>query len=258
MYELLNYELAGTYAETLSGLRVADIVDYADIHYTIAKNTHVVDENGKNIKHLKGSYELALNEIYDSWVATGILDGLWSTEEIGRKVANGGYGATKAMVVTSRYLHWWGKNDISAEQGRSLFFGTAIGPSDVSADLAMQTLFGFLGATPLVEIMDAVTPPASDWETYLFESVDDNDKRVAFVVPSWSDIVTNSFTEFKIDAALWPGDVSAEVVVFGLGATTVTTATVDRQNDVLTVTVPAPIAAQTDRPPSIVIYLQRN
>ncbi len=162
------------------------------------------------------------------------------------------------MVVAARYLHWWGKNDVSTEQGRILFFGTNLGPSDASADLAMQTLFGFLGATPLVEITDAVVPPASDWETYLFESVNDNDKRVAFVVPSWSDILTNSFTEFEIDATLWPGSVSAEVVVFGLGATTATTATVDRQGDMLTVTVPAPIEAQTNRPPSIVIFLQRN
>ena len=258
LYQVLNYVVAGTYADTLAGQRVADIVDHVGIHYTVAKNAHVKDEKGKYIKHLKGSFELALDEMYDPWVASGILDGLWATEEVGRKVGNKGYGAAKAMVVTSRYLHWWAKKDISPEQGRAVFFGTTIGPADVTANLAMQTLFGFLGATPLVEILDAVAPPADDWETYLFESVDNNNKRVAFIVPSWSDTVPDSFTEFEIDATLWPGSIAAEVVIYGLGATTVTNAIVDRQGDVLTVTVPAPIEAQADKPPSIVITLQRS
>ncbi len=258
LYALLNYEVIGTYASSLAGQRVADIIDFIDIHYTIAKNTHVVDTRGKNIKHLQGSFELALNEIYDPWVATGIVAGLWSSEEVGRKVASGGYGAAKAMVVAARSFHWWGENNVSPTQTQTLLFGTTLGPSSVSADLAMQTLFNFLGATPLIEISAAIVPPANDWETYLFESVNDADKRVGFVIPSWSDTVSNTFTQFQVDATNWPGTVSAEVYVFGLGATSNSIATVDRQNDILTITVPTPIVAQTNRPPSIVILLQRN
>jgi hypothetical protein len=258
LYELLNYQLVGTYAGTLTGLRVADIVDHIDIHYMIAKDTHVTNVKGKNIKHLQGSFELALNEIYDPWVATGILDGLWSTEEVGAQSGQSGNGALTAIVVTARYLHWWGENGLSKGQGRSLFWGTNLGPANVSADLAMRTLFGFLGATPLIEIPGAVVPPANDWETYLFEAVDDVNKRVGFVIPSWRDVVSGTFTTFNIDATDWPGEVSAEVFVFGLGASTSTIATVDRQGDVLTITVPTPILAETDSPPAIVIFLQRN
>lgn len=258
MYELLNYELDGTYANDLAGLRVADIVDFIDIHYFIAKDTHVADANGKVIQHLQGSYELALNEMYDPWVATGILDGIWTTEEIGRKVGSGGFGAAKAMVITARYLHWWGVTGMSSEQARSLLWGTDLGPSDVSADLAMQILFDHLGASPLVEIQGAVVPPADDWETYLFESVDDNDRRAGFVIPSWSDIENGTFSTFEIDATGWSGQVSAEVVVYGVGASSTSSANVTRQNNVLTITLPSPITVQPGRPPSIVVLLQKN
>lgn len=256
--ELLEYEVVGTYASSLSGLRVADILDNIDIHYLVGKNVHVHNEKGKYIKHLKGSYEIALDEIYDPWVEAGPVNGLWSTEEVGQSSANKGQGAAKAMVVTSRYLHWWGKNDISPERGRVLFFGAKLGPADVSADLAMQTLFSFLGDTPLVEIMEAAQPPADDWETYVFESVVNNDKRVAFVIPSWGDIESNSFTEFQVDATLWPGSVSAEVVVYGVGSTYILSPIVDRVDNLLTVTLPTPIDVVTSNPPSIVIFLERS
>jgi len=256
--ELLNYELVGTYAGEFAGLRVADIIDLIDIHYLIAKDTHVENARGRPIRHLQGSYELALNEIFDPWVDTGIVGGLFSTEEVGRKAATGGYGASKAMVVAARFLHWWGANGLSSDQARSLLFGTNLGPSDISADLAMQTLLSFLGAVPLVEIPDAIVPPANDWEGYLFESVDDNNKRVGFIIPSWSDIENGTFTSFEIDAAGWPGRISAEVIVYGVGASSNSNASVNRQNNVLTITVPTPITAQKGRPPSIVILLQRN
>jgi len=256
--ELLNYQLVGTYASTLTGLSVADIVDYIDVHYLVDKDFHVQNQQGRNIKHLQGSYELALNEIYDPWVATGILDGIWSTEEVGRKASDGGYGAATAMVLAARYLHWWDKNGLSSDQGRTLLWGTGLGPSNVSANLAMRTLFDFLGETPLVEVPGAVVPPADDWETYLFESVDDADKRVGFVIPSWSDIENGTFTSFEIDAAGWSGRTSAEVIVYGVGASSSSRTTVTRRNNVLTIKVPTPITATAGRPPSIVILLQRN
>lgn len=256
--QLLEYVVVGDYAGELAGMRVADIVNLVDLHYTIAKSVHVKNEKGKYIKHLKGSYKLALEEIYQPWVVDGPLDGLWTTEEAGKSAGLKGHGAAKAMVVTARYMHWWGERDISPEDGTALHFGTAVGPVDVTADLAMQNLFGFLGHTPLVEIKDAALPPAGDWETYVFESVENNDQRVAFIIPSWSDIEPNSFDEFQIDATLWPGDVSADVIVYSLGATRVTSAEVVREGNLLRVMLPSPITPQTAKPPAIVVLLERS
>jgi len=258
LYELLDYEVVGSYASDLAGLRVAEIVDFIDIHYLIAKSVHLKNEKGKYIKRLKGSYEIALDEIYDPWIAAGPVKGIWTSEEVGRSASDMGHGAAKAMLVTARYLHWWSKHDISSENARALYFGTSLGPVDVSADLAMQTLFSFLGHSPLVEIIDAALPPAGDWETYVFESVDNNNKRVAFILPSWSDIESNSFTEFQIDATLWPGDVTADVIVYGLGATTATSAEVIREGELLTVVLPDAISPDTSKPPSIVVLLERS
>ncbi len=83
---LLNTTVRGERAPTLKGRKAWELIDVITIHYA------------------HGSREI-LQPLYDQWVATGKVEGLWITEELGAR----GAGAYAVAQVAFRYLDFWSR-----------------------------------------------------------------------------------------------------------------------------------------------------
>lgn len=81
---LLTTAVKGERAPTLAGKQAWELIDVITIHYA------------------HGDHEI-LQPLYDKWVATDRVDGLWITEELGAR----GAGAFCVAQVAARYLDFW-------------------------------------------------------------------------------------------------------------------------------------------------------
>ncbi len=176
---LLDYRVKGTYAPSLANQSVSELVNIISIHYLVSS----ADEN----------WQQSLDGIWNRWVGRGRVTGLWSTEELGKQRAMRGQGASTALKVTARYLHWWNLRGIPPGNGRVSFWGWRLSPTPgTSAQDGMQALYKVLGPSPVQEIPDGLSfmarqPSHQPLDSYVFQSSRQPNKRVGFVFARWSD-----------------------------------------------------------------------
>jgi hypothetical protein len=209
--KLLEYRVKGTYAKSLANQSVAQLVNIIAVHYLVSS----VDEN----------WQPALDDLWKRWVGKGRVVGLWSTEELGKKKAMNGEGASTTLKVAARYLHWWGTRGIKPEAGRVSFWGWRLDSNPgTSGNDGMQALYKFLGNSPVQEIdkgLEAVSN--GQMETYLFQAVNQAQKRIAVVWPH-VDPDRKQFQEqpsevtrpktFLMPVQGWQGTIKATLQVF--------------------------------------------
>lgn len=135
---LLNYEIEGTYAPELSGRKVHELIDLITIHYL----AHAFDED--NMNHWRDTLE----GLHNTWVQDNIR-GIWTTEEVGINLAEGGLGAGAAITVAGRYLEWFSDEKLPPEQSRWFYFGTNAGTSGQRISDATSQLYALTADTAI-------------------------------------------------------------------------------------------------------------
>lgn len=156
--KLLGYKFRGLLIKAMKGKRVFQVIDLVTPHY-------IVSASGCN-------WETKLEPIYRKWLNRGRIAGVWTTEELGKRRARRGEGASTALKLLSRYLYFWARRKIGPDQGRCYFWGWDIGRKGTTADIALRTVYEFLGETP-VKFLAAtqVKEGAERGEMYTIQSV---------------------------------------------------------------------------------------
>jgi len=199
LYELLDYRIRGEFAPRLAGKTPAELVDLVSIHYLVSSDA---------------AWSEGLEEIWSRCAGRGRIQGVWSTEELGRQRADRGLGAASALKVAARYLHWMGERAEPASAGRFFLWGSDIGTVATRGNTGMQMLFDSLGNTPLEEFPGAVRLAASGgFESYAFESVTDRRKRVVIVFPTTQQD-SGVIDSLEVSAAWPPARLAATLHVF--------------------------------------------
>lgn len=135
---LLNYQIIGTNAPTLAGLKVYDLIHLITIHYTMGTSTT--------------SDWLSTITAYKNWTGTGRIQGVWSTEEVGINQATAVNGAFASSIVTSRYLEWTINNQYSSKEVRTNYYGWNTGNPTSTVNYFNTFLFNHLGDTKLSNV----------------------------------------------------------------------------------------------------------
>lgn len=193
--QLLDYTVKGDYAKSLAGKKVHEMVDTLSIHYLVS----APDEGWANI----------MDDLAQKWVGRGAVRRIWSTEELGVKRAQSGYGASTALRVTSRYLDWWIRHGWPAEQGHCFFWGAEMGRAGTRATDSLNALFEFTGQSALSRLPGA---EMGELESYLFSVAGDR-KRVLIAAPR--DRLLGGGVTFNwanMPAAGWSGAVRARLL----------------------------------------------
>ena len=168
--DLMNSQINSPGCLRLNGTYVKDHVDYISIHYTIPSR----------------EFFTIYRELFDSWVAPGIVKGLWATEEHG----NSGRGAPQTVRIAGRALYFWQSGNRSWQPDRShvTFWGDRNAKDGGTGQLGEQIMWSFFGERPVrVEASDredpskvAASTPLTDPEFYVF-STDARTKMLLFL-----------------------------------------------------------------------------
>lgn len=204
--QLLSYKVQGTFAPSLAGKYVYELVDLATVHYV-----------GGTVN---------LEPTWDKWNGVGTIRGLWTTEEIGHMAAATGRGAGKAIRTVADHLNWYYKRGLNQEQARiALYDWNLNGPvAGTSADTVMLVFFDFFGAASLEPRTDVVTTEMSSGqvESYQLQSLSEN-KRV--ITMSFKDGAA-TVSGVLFDKQGWTGVVDGTLHVFSANGHTVSSVTV--------------------------------
>ena len=137
--DLLSYQIQGTYTTSgVAGKTVADFVDIITIHYLMAGEPS--DTN---------PWKDRLNDVKDKWINNGSynIEGIWSTEELGSRGAEGGAGAATVLRVASRYFEWISENQFSGSHVKCFYYAVGTGPKDINfgtGDSSLDVLHTFV------------------------------------------------------------------------------------------------------------------
>ena len=154
---LLNYEIVGEFAPSLTGFKVFELVDIITVHYLM---------NGSSIDD-SDYWRAILENVRDNWLGQGRISGVWSTEEVGIRTAEGGAGAGSAIRIASRYLDWVLSNHFNGTQVKWFNYGTNVGPAGQTINDGLSALFDLVGDHSLfLKTRDFDT--TSSIETYSF------------------------------------------------------------------------------------------
>jgi hypothetical protein len=158
---LLDYKLVGTYAPSLAGKKVSEVINVGSIHYSMQT----------------GAWEKPLQLFADRGIS------VWSTEEIGARSAESGTGMVRAVKVLGNAFDWWLNHGTSPDNGKVFLWGAALG-ADLSIDKFMPELSTFLANGELEKDTSAtVTGINVQAKTY---RVKGTGKRIVFITPSGS------------------------------------------------------------------------
>lgn len=197
--ELLRYEVRGDYAPDLAGRRVYELVDVIAIHYL------VTDEDD--------SWREILSGLYGSWVESGKVEGLWATEELGRRRATDGLGAATTLRVASRFLSWWRDAAIGPERSRVFFWGWRMGAPGTLGGEGMQALYDFFGETALADLRNVTVTASAEVEVHAFQSVVDQHRR-ALVILTREGFGSVNISGIALGTDEWRNAVSGRLHVF--------------------------------------------
>lgn len=129
---LLNYRVQGLMAPGLRGTPVYALVDVVSLHYIAGANS--------------ADWRAGLDQLHQRWLATGRLEALWSTEEVGLRRAKRNEGGAAGLIVLARYMDWWQSHGLTARQGRAFFWGADRGRRGTTTDETMNALLQQIGA----------------------------------------------------------------------------------------------------------------
>ncbi len=141
--DLLNYQIVGTNAPSLSGMKVYDLVHLITIHYTMG-TASTADW-------------LSTITAYKNWTGTGRIQGVWSTEEVGINQATADNGAFAGSIATTRYLEWAINNQFTSKEVRTNYFGWNTGNPVTTVDYFNTFLYNHLGNTKLSNVNPTAT-----------------------------------------------------------------------------------------------------
>ena len=224
---LLGYQVQGTYAPSLAGKRVYELVDLATVHY------------------VGGTANL--EPTWDKWNGVGTVSGLWTTEEIGHGAAAEGRGASRAIRTVADHLNWYYKRGLNQEQTRvALYDWNLNGPvTGTSADTAMLAIFDFFGAVSLEPRTDVVTAEVSSGQvdSYQLQSLSEDGKRV--IVMSFNTSAA-TISGILFDKQDWTGLVDGSLHVFSPNGHSVSTVTVTDEGSSYRINLSQPIQLLDD------------
>lgn len=198
---LLAYTVVGTYAPSLAGRNVSDLVDAVSIHYTVTTPTW------------RTTLDNFRNQYFPGGVPATRVRALWTTEEVGVNVAENGYGMATALRGIARYLSWWQANAMSPDQAHVFLWGSDINrPSGgtctgcTSVDQDMPVFYNFTGDNPLTEITTGRSTLAvtGDFESYEFSVEGQNKLVIIGFIPSGS-TSTTTLTGATLNLSAWNG-----------------------------------------------------
>jgi|GEM_PF-5048718 len=222
---LLDFEVEGTYAPSLAGKRVYELINLITVHYPGSSSN--------------------LDLIWNKWRGMGSLRGLWVTEVVGIRAAEAGQGAAVAVSELGNHMARHYQQGLTPEEARVSIYGWETGNTVVGtkADDAMTTFHAFFGNAALeVETNYAtVTGASSALKTTQFTSVDDSDRR-AIVVGTVTNLPQSSSLQsvtFNKDG--WSGHVTATLNRFTAAGHVVSNPTVTESATTYTVTLNSPI-----------------
>ncbi len=194
---LLRYEIDGRFAKSLAGKKVMDVVDVIAVHYIVTSDDT--------------AWRPKLDALRSTWLGQGRVKGIWATEELGSRRAKAGLGATTTLKVVFRFLHWWGRHDMTPREGRCSFYGVRMGKPGTRGEDALGVLYDFLGDAPIAELSGLVlTEPDEGLETYAFEDLIST-KRVIAAIAGGRDLPIGRLV---VRQEGWTGDVAASLHVF--------------------------------------------
>lgn len=195
---LLDYEVGGTYAPSLAGKRVYELVDLITVHYP------------------GSAYNLDM--IWDKWQGVGSLRGLWTTETVGINAAEAGEGAGKTVGELASHLGWQYRRGYGPDVARVSIYGWDVGNGKAGTPAAetMTTFFDFLGNSPLEVESDyaVVTGASSDLAVTQFNSVDDGSRRVITVTTITQQSQSSAVQSVTFNKDGWSGHVTATLHQF--------------------------------------------
>jgi hypothetical protein len=238
---LLEYEIRGTFAKSLTGKRVYDLVDVVAIHYLVTAE--------------KDRWLDMLDALRATWVGRGRIRAIWSTEELGRRRTKQGLGAATAIKVASRYLYWWGERAMTPTEGRCFFWGWNLGRPGTKGDDGLRVLYQFLGDAPLKALGDGVTLfPKAKLESYGFENEVGN-KRVVTIFPMPSE-TTEPIEHLVMRGRSWTGNIASNMHIFSPKGHATLPLTTRLDKDVYTVMIPQGFVLEPGS--AAMIFLERK
>ncbi|MFQ5644815.1 MAG: hypothetical protein ACE5FQ_14115 [Thiogranum sp.] len=164
--KLLDYRVKGTYAGSLAGRRVSELVDIIAIHYLVS--------------YPGDHWRTVLEDLRSRWVGRDRISGVWSTEELGRRRAIRGLGAVTTTRVMFRYLDWALREGLGPKSARVNFWGGDIGGNATSGESALGLIYQFTGNVPLTPwARDAFPARDPGIEVYGFSTPDRKRHMVA-------------------------------------------------------------------------------
>ncbi|MEW6507707.1 MAG: T9SS type A sorting domain-containing protein [Bacteroidota bacterium] len=197
---LLNYQIAGTFAPSIAGKRVYELVHLITLHYVMGVAP-------------TSSWQTIMDG-FKTWVGRGSITGIWSTEEVGIRAATRGAGAVVGSLVTARYLNWCITNNLSPLQVRTNYYGWNQGPSGTRVDEANQTVYDFLGPTRLALVEAAqVIYDFPNLESHAFLS-ENKSKGVIFTFLERGSVDTGYVSLLTLPKKAWGNISSATAHVF--------------------------------------------
>lgn len=198
--ELLDYTVVGTYAPTLAGKKVYDLIDTISIHYMMA---------GSGL-----TWKTNMDALLANRIGQGRIKRIISTEEVGAQTAVARRGMTAVLKVLSRYLFWWQTNNLTSDVSRFFIYGHGEGTPAI--DTEIPTLYEFTGSVPLTLIKEASTFSASsNVEKYEFRATKNKRILVAFPGDGLSATLSNiqvsepGHTQLSATAILYGPDVNS-------------------------------------------------
>lgn len=162
---MMNYEIVGTYAPTLAGQTVGDLITIVSYHYLVT--------NG-NL-----NWETSLDTAFSNYYG-GNVKGLWATEEEGQSIGDADRGSGVVPAFLARYMSYWLDNDYDNLASRVFIWGVNIGATNTKGSDAMDYLMQVTGdAEPLVTTLVA-TYEGTNLEVHQFRFVN---THVAIISP---------------------------------------------------------------------------
>lgn len=171
---VLDYEIEGTFAPSLAGKKVYELVNVITLHYFMGGN----------------SWSERLDHLYETWYRKGGIRAVWSTEEVGGKAADVGHGAAASLRVLARGLSWWGPRQFP---GRAIFWGQDLGEEGTRVSDALSVLEELVPPDKYLSVTSVdyneFGSDSSAIESYRF-AVGDSSQTIMFVVANNAELIT--------------------------------------------------------------------
>lgn len=167
--QLMEYRIKGSYAPGLANTRVGDNISIIGVHYVVTADA----------QEWRGIFD----EFDRKWRASGKVEGIWGTEELGKKLAQSGAGAATAVRVAASYLSRAAQLQLPATALRCSFFGWRVGKNGTSADAGMQLWLSHFGNARLSDVSSQLGIDATgNFEGHAFENLAESRHRRLSVV----------------------------------------------------------------------------